>query len=154
MDIIKIYKVAGKTFDNYQEATKYEQALKDNLTLRARNLKVFYWNMLGYPGESTAIKLINNFCNHHKFTFGKWKGRCIGEIMMIFPEYIKWYIENVSFFKMNKYENALWNTSWTHHIGGISWDVTHDEVKEILGDDYDNELIEWEKHLLIQDNSN
>ena len=148
MNTIKIYKVADKTFDNYQDAIKYEQALKNNLTLRARNLKVFYWEMLGYPGESTAIKLINNFCNYHKFTFGKWRGQCIGEIMMIFPEYIRWCIENGPSFVMNKYEDALWNTSWVYHIGGTSWDITHDEVTEILGDNYDNKLIEWEKQLL------
>ena len=47
---------------------------------KARNLKVFYWKMFGYPGVSLAKDLINHFCHYHKFTFGKYKGRCIGNV--------------------------------------------------------------------------
>ena len=61
----------------------------ESIEERARNLKVFYWHMLGYPGINLATKLINHFCHYHKFTFGKWKGKCIGEIMMIDFQYIK-----------------------------------------------------------------
>ena len=62
--------------------------MKATIEERARNLKVFYWHMLGYPGINLAKELINHFCHYHKFTFGKWKGKCIGEIMMIDLQYI------------------------------------------------------------------
>lgn len=138
------YEVAGKTFNDKKESLKYEANLRNNLNLRARNLKVFYWRMLGYPGKSTALNLINHFCKYHKFTFGKYKGRCIGEIMVTSPSYIKWCIANVSFFKMNKEEEALFNTSWNYCIGGTSWNITDDEVTRIPGDNYDHKLIDWE----------
>lgn len=149
MIIKEYYEVAGNTFTNKEDALKYETELRNNLNLRARNLKIFYWNMRCYPGEHTAIQLINHFCHYHKFTFGQWKGSYIGEIMMIFPEYIKWCIINVPFFKMNREETALYNTSWTYHIGGTSWDITHDGVTDIEGDKYDYMLIEWEKQQLV-----
>lgn len=151
MIIKEYYEVVGKTFNNKEDALKYETELRNNLNLRARNLKVFYWNMRGYPGKHTAIQLINHFCHYHKFTFGQWKGSYIGEIMMIFPEYIKWCIINVPFFNMNREETALYNTSWTYHIGGNSWDITHDEFIDIEGDKYDYMLIEWEKQQLVTD---
>ena len=87
---------------------------------RARNLKVFYWHMLGYPGINLATKLINHFCHYHKFTFGKWKGKCIGEIMMIDFQYIKWCIDNIPSFEMNEEEKALYNTSWKYSVGGYT----------------------------------
>lgn len=145
METIKHYKVVNKIFTDKEKALQYEIELRNNLNLRARNLKIFYWKMSGYPGQSTAINLINHFCHYHKFTFGKWKGNYIGEIMMIFPQYIKWCIENVPFFKMNKEEIALYNTSWSYHIGGTSWDITHDEIIDIEGDNPNYELINWEK---------
>lgn len=123
METIQQYKIIDKLFNNKEDAINYENSIKNNFELRARNLKLYYWNMMNYPGETTAINLINNFCHHHKFTFGKWKGRCIGEIMIIFPEYIKWCIKNVPFFKMNKEEESLFNTSWEHNVSGISWDI-------------------------------
>lgn len=145
MKIIEQYNIAGKIFNNKEDALDYENKLRNNLELRARNLKLFYWKMMGYPGEHTAINLINNFCHHHKFTFGKWKGKCVGEIMVIFPEYIKWCVENVSFFKMNKEEEALYNTSWGRYLGGTSWNITEDEVTYIPSERPDYKLIEWEE---------
>ena len=56
--------------------------------------------MLGYPGINLAKELINHFCHYHKFTFGKWKGKCIGEIMMTDFQYIKWCIDNIPEFKI------------------------------------------------------
>lgn len=153
MKTIEHYEVAGKIFNDKGKALKYETKLRNNLNLRARNLKIFYWEMLGYPGKYTAIKLINHFCHYHKFTFGRWKGRYIGEIMMIFPEYIKWCIENVSFFKMNKEEMALYNTSWVHYIGGTSWNITYNEIVDIEGDKPNYKLIDWEKQQLSQETS-
>lgn len=145
MKTIEHYEVAGKIFNNKEHALKYEAELYRNLSLRARNLKIYYWTMLGYPGEHTAIQLINHFCHYHKFTFGQWKGKPIGEIMMAFPSYIKWCLKNISFFKLNEEEKALFNTSWAYRIGGTSWDITHDEVTDIVGDRPDYKLIEWEK---------
>ena len=78
MKTIKQYKVLNKIFDDKEEALEYENSIRNNLELRARNLKVFYQRMLGYPGHYTAIKLINHFCHYHKFDFGKWKGEYIG----------------------------------------------------------------------------
>ena len=147
MDKIIQYKVVDKIFNSEKEAIEYENSIINNLELRARNLKVFYWHMRGYPGEYRAIKLINNFCHHNKFTFGKWKGRCIGEIMMIFPEYITWCIKNIAFFKMNKEEQSLYNTSWVYNIGGTSWDVTCDYEYYKDGDTPNYSLIEWEESL-------
>lgn len=145
METIKQYKVLNKIFNSEQEAFRYEESIRSDLNLRARNLKVFYWNMLGYPGEKTTIDLINHFCNYHKFDFGKWKGSYIGEIMMIFPSYIRWCLENISSFKLNAYEEALWNTSWKYSLGGISYNLTHDDETHIFGDVPDYELIKWEK---------
>ena len=151
MKTIEQYKVLDKIFDDKEEALKYENNIRNNLELRARNLKVFYWRMLGYPGHYTAIELINHFCHYHKFDFGKWKGYYIGEIMMIFPKYVEWCLENVSFFKLNKEEEALYNTSWNYSVGGVSWDITFDEVKDIPGDRYDHALIDWEREQLKND---
>lgn len=144
MKTIEHYEVAGKVFNDKEKALKYEAELRNNLNLRARNLKVFYWKMLGYPGISTAIDLINHFCKYHKLTFGQYKGKCIGEIIMLSPRYIRWCIKNVPFFKMNKEEEALLNTSWEYSVGGTSWNITFDEVTEIEGDRYSQELIDWE----------
>ena len=87
---------------------------------RARNLKLFYWSMLGYPGINLAKKLINHFCHYHKFTFGQYKGKCIGEIMMVDFQYIKWCIDNIPSFEINEEEKALYNTSWKCDEGGYT----------------------------------
>ena len=118
---------------------------------RARNLKLFYWKMLGYPGVSLAKDLINHFCHYHKFTFGKYKGECIGEIMMTDFQYIKWCIDNCPIFKMNEEENALYNTSWKYSVGGyidefIYGCYTDTYTKE--GDTYDKDLIDEEIELM------
>lgn len=145
MNTIKKYEVAGKLFTSEEEAINFENSLRNNLLLRARNLKVFYWKLRGYPGEYNAIRLINNFCHNNKFTFGKWKGRCVGEIMMKDYNYVKWCIENIPSFKLNKEEQALYHSEWSYSVGGYNWNVTTGESYILKGDSYNLELINWEK---------
>lgn len=120
----------------------------------ARNLKLFYWSMLGYPGINLAKDLINHFCHYHKFTFGKWKGKCIGEIMMTDFQYIKWCIDNIPSFEMNDEEKALYNTSWKYNMGGYVYEVINGNTYTKDSDTYDKyiinreiKLMEWEKQL-------
>ena len=117
---------------------------------KARNLKVFYWNMCGYPGINLAKELINHFCHYHKFTFGKWKGKCIGEIMMIDFQYIKWCIDNISSFEMNEEEKALYNTSWKYSVGGYTSEFINGYIDTYTkdGDTYDKDLINKEIELM------
>lgn len=115
---------------------------------RARNLKIFYWSMLGYPGINLAKELINHFCHYHKFTFGKWKGKCIGEIMMIDFQYIKWCIDNIPSFEMNEEEKALYNTSWKYNEGGYVYEVINGNTYTKDGDTYDKDLIDKEIELM------
>lgn len=149
MNIINKYEVAGKLFTSKEEAITFENNLRNNLLLRARNLKVYYWKVEGYPGESKAIKLINNFCHNNKFTFGKWKGRCVGEIMMKHYNYVKWCIENIPFFALNKEEQALYHSKWSYSVGGYSWNVTTGDTCVLEGDSYDLNLINWEEQQLL-----
>lgn len=136
--------------NNYNTENSKACKVHDNLELRARNLKLYYWSMLGYPGEKTAVQLINHFCHFHKFDFGQWKGCCIGEIMLIQPSYIRWCINNVSTFKLNEEETALLNTSWKHSVGGYNWDITHNQIVNIPAEKPDYNLINLEKELLVQ----
>lgn len=152
MKITEIYHVAGKEFSDKQKAFEYENKLRDNLELRARNLKLYCWDMLGYPGEITAIQLINHFCRYHKFDFGKYRNRYVGEIMMIDPQYIKWCIENVSSFRLNKEEEALLNTSWKYSVSGYRWDITHNETSIVPSEKPDYNIIDWEREIMRQDN--
>ena len=122
--------------------------MKATIEERARNLKVFYWKMFGYPGVSLAKDLINHFCHYHKFTFGKYKGKCIGEIMMTDFQYIKWCIDNIPLFEMNEEEKALYNTTWKYNVGGYTWDVNSDDVYIRDGDTYDIDLINMEIKLM------
>ena len=115
---------------------------------RARNLKLFYWNMRGYPGINLAKELINHFCHYHKFTFGKWKGEYIGEIMMIDFQYIKWCIDNIPQFEMNKEEKALYNTSWKYNIGGYTSELDCGYTYTKDGDTYDIDFINREIELM------
>ena len=117
---------------------------------RARNLKVFYWKMLGCPGADLAKELINHFCHYHKFTFGKWKGKCIGEIMMIDFQYIKWCIDNIPSFEMNEEEDALYNTSWKYNVGGYVYEFINGYIGTYTndGDTYDIDLINEEIRLM------
>ena len=115
---------------------------------RARNLKLFYWSMLGCPGINLAKKLINHFCHYHKFTFGKWKGKCIGEIMMIDFQYIKWCIDNIPSFEMNEEEKALYSTSWKYSVGGYVYEVINGNTYTKDGDTYDKDLIDKEIELM------
>ena len=117
---------------------------------KARNLKVFYWNMCGYPGINLAKELINHFCHYHKFTFGKWKGKCIGEIMMIDFQYIKWCIDNIPSFEMNEEEKALYNTSWKYSVGGYTSEFINGYIDTYTknGDTYDKDLIDKEIELM------
>ena len=115
---------------------------------KARNLKVFYWHMLGYPGINLAKELINHFCHYHKFTFGKWKGKCVGEIMMTDFQYIKWRIDNIPSFEMNEEEKALYNTSWKYNVGGYVYEVINGNTYTKDGDTYDKDLINKEIELM------
>ena len=115
---------------------------------RAYNLKLFYWSMLGYPGVNLAKELINHFCHYHEFTFGKWKGKCIGEIMMIDFQYIKWCIDNIPTFIMNEEEKALYNTSWRYDVGGYTSDISIGDTYTNDGDTYDKDFINKEIELM------
>ena len=125
----------------------------ESIEERARNLKVFYWAMLGYPGINLATELINHFCHYHKFTFGKWKGKCIGEIMMIDFQYIKWCIDNIPAFKMNEEEKALYGTSWKYSVGGYTSEFINGYIDTYThdGDTYDKDLINKEIELMERD---
>lgn len=120
---------------------------------RARNLKVFYWSMLGYPGINLAKKLINHFCHYHKFTFGQYKGKCIGEIMMADFQYIKWCIDNIPSFEMNEEEKALYNTSWKYSVGGYTSEFINGYTDTYTkdGETYDKDLINKEIELMETD---
>ena len=120
----------------------------ESIEERARNLKVFYWAMLGYPGINLATELINHFCHYHKFTFGKWKGKCIGEIMMTDFQYIRWCIDNIPLFEMNEEEKALYNTSWKHNIGDYTCELTCGYTYTKDGDTYDRDFINSEIELM------
>ena len=123
--------------------------MKATIEERARNLKVFYWHMLGYHGINLVKKLINHFCHYHKFTFGKWKGKCIGEIMMTDFQYIRWCIDNILLFEMDEEEKALYNTSWKHNIGGYTCAFTncvYTYTKD--SDTYDRNFINREIELM------
>lgn len=115
---------------------------------RARILKLFYWSMLGYPGINLAKELINHFCHYHKFTFGKWKGKCIGETIMTDFQYIKWCIANIPSFEMNEEEKALYNTSWKYNVGGYVYEVINGNTYTKDGDTYDKDLINKEIELM------
>ena len=118
---------------------------------KARNLKLFYWNMYGYPGINLAKELINHFCHYHKFTFGKWKGKCIGEIMMIDLQYIMWCIDNIPLFEMNEEEKALYNTTWKHNTGGYTSEFNCGYTYTKDGDTYDRDFIKREIELMERD---
>ena len=122
----------------------------ETIEKRARNFKVFYWKMRGYPGVNLAKELINHFCHYHKFTFGKYEGRCIGEIMMIDFQYIKWCIDNIPTFKMNEEEDALYNTSWKYNVGGYVYEFINGYIGTYTndGDTYDKDLIDEEIELM------
>lgn len=109
--------------------------------------------MLGYPGINFAKELINHFCHYHKFTFGKWKGRCIGEIMMIDFQYIKWCIDNIPSFEMNEEEKALYNTSWKYSVGGYTSEFINGYIDTYTkdGETYDKDLIDKEIELMETD---
>ena len=109
--------------------------------------------MLGYPGINLATELINHFCHYHKFTFGKWKGKCIGEIMMIDFQYIKWCIDNIPAFKMNEEEKALYSTSWKYSVGGYTSEFINGYIDTYTkdGDRYDKDLIDKEIELMEGD---
>ena len=124
---------------------------------KARNLKVFYWKMFGYPGVSLAKDLINHFCHYHKFTFGKYKGKCIGEIMMTDFQYVMWCIDEVPTFKLNEEESALLNTSWTYDMGGYTSEFIegcYTDTYIIEGDTYDQDLIDEEIELMEKEKEN
>lgn len=142
MQITEIYHVAGKEFSDRQKALEYEDTLRNNLELRARNLKLYYWRELC----NNALRLINHFCHYHKFDFGKYKDRYVGEIIMIDTQYVEWCVKNVPTFKLNKEEETLLNTSWEYSIGG--WRCNRYDTWESSGDWYDLKLIKWEEEIM------
>ena len=144
MNIIEKYEVAGKSFNTKEEATEYEEKLRNNLPLRARNIKLFYKFMLGWPGEVTALRIVTNFCLNNKFTFGKFKGRCIGEIIILHPQYITWCLENIPWFSLKEREKILYEAPNNFYLGGLTWDVMTDEVTIKDPERYNNDLIDWE----------
>lgn len=146
MNFTKIYYVAGKEFSNKQKAVNYENELRNNLKLRAWNLKLYYWKISYHK----SIRLINHFCNYHKFNFGKYKDKYIGEIIMKDKQYIIWCIKNIPMFELNKEEEALLTTSWKYSIGGYKWDITHDIVETTCGEQCNLQLINWEKEEMIK----
>lgn len=125
----------------------------ETIEARARNLKLFYWSMGGCPGINLAKKLINHFCHYHKFTFGKWKDRYIGEIMMIDFPYITWCIDNILSFDMNEEEKALYGTSWKYNVGGYTDEFINGYIDTYTkeGDTYDKKVINEEIELLEKD---
>ena len=106
--------------------------------------------MLGYPGVNLAKELINQFCHYHEFIFGKWKGKYIGEIMMIDFQYIKWCIDNIPSFDMNEEEKALYNTSWKYNAGGYTSEFINGYTGTYTKDDdtYDIDFINKEIELM------
>lgn len=58
MQEITTYKVGNKSFLSKEEALEYEDTLKKDLKLRARNLFLFWNKMLGYPGIVTATQMV------------------------------------------------------------------------------------------------
>lgn len=115
---------------------------------KAINLKLFYWKMRGHPGINLAKELINHFCHYHRFTFGKWKGKCIGEVMMMDFQYITWCIDNIPSFEMNEEEKALYDTSWKHNIGGYTCEFNCGYIYSKDGDTYDRDYINNEIKLI------
>ena len=109
--------------------------------------------MLGFPGINLAKELINHFCHYHKFTFGQYKGKCIGEIMMMDFPYIKWCLDNIPSFEMNEEEKALYNTGWKYNVGGYTDEIDIDgtgigDTYTKDGDTYDRYIISREIELL------
>ena len=120
----------------------------ETIEKRARNSKLFYWSMLGYPGVNLSKELLNHFCHDHEFTFGKWKGKCVGEIMMIDFQYIKWCIDNIPSFEMNEEEKALYSTSWKYNVGGYTSDIAIGDTYTKDGDTYDRYIISREIEIM------
>ena len=138
MTTITEYKVLDKTFSNIEDAKEFEKSISDNLPLRARNLYLFWYKMLGYPGIATAEKLIANFTHNRVFAFGKYKGACIGEMILLNRKYVNWCLENIPSFKLNKEELVLFTMDKSINLGGYG-----DEFY-IPGETYNNTLIDWE----------
>lgn len=153
MKELTIYKVKDKTFYSKEEALKYEESLKDDLKTRARNLFLFWAKMIGYPGYSTAIELVNKFAGNHKFAFGQYKNKGIGEIIFLDRHYISWCLKNISTFKLSKREQILFDTDTSYSIGGSVTSFTRENGVESYyydGDTYDNDLIDLEINWIKQ----
>lgn len=117
---------------------------------KAMNFKLFYWSMLGSPGINLAKELINRFCHYHKFTFGQYKDKCIGEIMITDFQYVKWCIDNIPSFDMNEEEKTLYITSWKYNVGGYTSEFINGYTGTYTkdGDIYDIDFIKKEIELL------
>lgn len=143
-----IYKVGNKKFLSKEEALEYEDTLKKDLKLRARNLFLFWNKMLGYPGIVTATQLVNNFAGNRKFTFGQYKGNGIGDIIFTDRQYVEWCLNNIPSFKLNEREQVLFDTDTHYTICGSSTVFNRGgyiETYHYDGDTYDSNLINLEK---------
>jgi len=144
MQEVITYKVYNRTFDNKQEASEYEKKLLSNLDNIAWNLNIFYHRMLCYPGEITALELIDSFTRNNLLKFGKYKGNRVGRIILLDPQYIAWLIKNVPSFKLTPEEEALYKAKTKPiHLGGCITDFSTDETYYYEGDSPDYELIDW-----------
>jgi len=126
------------------------EELKNNLKLRARNLYLYYYKLLGYPGYSDAVELVNHFSGNRKFDFGKYKGKGIGDIIFLDRQYIRWCLNNIPTFKLNEREQILFDTDTKISFGGYTMEITSGGCQsyEHEGDTYDLELINMERKLI------
>lgn len=72
---------------------------------------------------------------------------------MIDFSYIKWCIDNISSFKMNEEEKALYSASWKYNVGGYIDEFINGYIDTYTkeGDTYDSDLIAEEIELLEKD---
>lgn len=90
--------------------------------IAAKNIYLYYYSMLGYPGAEIAIQLANKFTGDEVIKFGKYEGNYLGEIILLDPQYIQWLLENTKF---TLSENATLLYDMTKHgfyVGGYTTD--------------------------------
>ena len=116
-----------------------------SIEYRAINIKNFYYKMLGYPGIYDAKKLIEYFCGDYTFSFGKYKGIKIGEVMCFDMDYVVWVRDNLKHVLFNDNILALLNAFDNgFNVGGWSYSVLSNEDTDIPGDFVDYNLINLE----------
>lgn len=55
METLQVYKVLDRVYDSKEEAFAYENKIRNNLTLRAKNLKIYYWHILVILGNKQQM---------------------------------------------------------------------------------------------------